>query len=630
MRLLPDPLPLPAVPFLGSLALACLPWLAGAAGAQCPLGTSFATSVALPNSPLSSAVYFQRAADFDGDGLVDLVVGRSGQPLALQRNLGSGAFFAVAAPPLGTAPRLEVADYDLDGRVDFVVTRAVPFGTGTQWDLAVEFWRNTTTVPGIPTFALTDTRLLGAPLNQSIGGTPLVGDVDADGIPDVVVLRNATTTLHGAGAHGVPSGAFGAATVSPSNLGSTTFALLFDVNQDHLLDVVSGTGYYANAQLGLAGASGRPTGAFAAPTFRSLGSTTFTASVADLDGDGLLDIVGADQSQLTLRRGLAGFQFAAPIAVPVSLCETPFFGDFDRDGALEICVPRGTQYWNQNVAFVDDPLGAATVSLMQIAAGYPVRGVTADFDGDGRLDFAIGKDNGEVVCGRNTCSAGSPAQITVVTPNGGETWTVGTLQTLHWAAPVAAATYDVDVSFDGGLSWRPIARAVAGTSCDVWATEPSTNLALVRVQPTGLAGLGDVSDAFFAIGGPGLAAATLVGTGCGAPNPMLTFATAPKFGGVCTIAAFGAVPTVPVSFWLSLPAAAPLPFGPNCFLHLEPSLISLVALVAADAQGIGLLAVGIPTLPGLGGLEVAVQTFAFASTPPAGQIGNAVTLLLGF
>ncbi len=631
MRLSQTPLPVPSSLFawfapLAGLALSTMP-----AVAQCALASSFATNVALPSSlSVSQLVLDQLPADFDGDGRLDLAVVRNGVALTILRNLGGGSFANVPVPALGLTPRVVVADFDLDGRPDLLMSRAVQVGSPAQWDPVVEFWRNTSSAPGSIGFVLADSRQLGQPLVQPAAQRLLVGDVDVDGIPDLVMVRGGVTTIRGGGSHGVPNGTFGAPVLSPASTGSYVFLQLFDVDHDGALDVVFGSSFFVTVHPGLLGASGRPTGVFGAPTTRILGGGAFNATAGDIDGDGNLDIVAADQGQLRLHRGLPGFQFASAITVPVASGALPFLGDFDRDGQLEICLPRTTQWWNQNVAFVDDPFGAATVSLTQIDAGLPASGVAADFDQDGRVDVSIGKENGEIVFGHNTCPIGSAPQVTVLSPNGGEQWIAGSLQTVQWSVAGSFATFDVDLSTDAGATWRPLARAVPGTSCSVWATEPSSNTALVRVQPSGVPTLGDVSNGWFTIGGAGLASATASGQGCGAPIGLSTFATPPRFGATSTVAVLGAVPGVPVACWLSLPAVVPFPFLPGCALHLEPAFTSLVGAPLGDASGVTLLPLPVPNVPQLAGLELVVQPTAFASSPAAGQIGNPVRLVLGF
>lgn len=631
MRLSPTPLPVPSSLFAWLAPLAALALSSMPVAAQCALASSFATNVALPSSlSVSQLVLDQFPADFDGDGRLDLAVVRNGVALTILRNLGGGSFANVPVPALGLTPRVEVADYDLDGRPDLLLARTVQVGSSNQFDAVVEFWRNTSTAPGNVGFALTASLQLGQPTLQSVGQRLLVRDVDVDGIPDVVVLRASITTIRGGGAHGVPNGTFATTLVSPYTASSFSFLQLSDVDHDGALDLVFGSSFAATMHPGVFGASGRPSGLFGMPTTVSLGGTAFTATAGDIDGDGNLDIVGVAQNGLSLHRGQPGFQFASPITVPVPLGDRAFLGDFDRDGQLEICLPRTTQWWNLNVAFVDDPFGAATVSLMHIDAGLPASGVAADFDQDGRVDFSIGKETGEIVFGHNTCPLGTAPQVTVLSPNGGEQWTAGTQQTVQWSAAGSYTSFDVDLSTDAGATWRPLARAVPGTSCSVWATEPSSNTALVRVQPSGVPTLGDVSNGWFTLGGAGLAAANAFGQGCGAPVGLSTFATPPRFGAISTVAVLGAVPGVPVACWLSLPAVVPFPFLPGCALHLEPAFTSLVGAPLGDASGVTLLPLPVPNVPQLGGLELVVQPTAFASSPVAGQIGNPVRLTLGF
>ncbi len=82
------------------------------------------------------------AADFDNDGLPDLLVAASTPQYAILRNLG-GMKFAASSARLGDAggqakARASVADFDNDGRIDILTTQG-----GTNLGL----WRNATAVP---------------------------------------------------------------------------------------------------------------------------------------------------------------------------------------------------------------------------------------------------------------------------------------------------------------------------------------------------------------------------------------------------------------------------------------------------------------------------------------------------
>lgn len=611
---------------LGS-SLGCL-CLASLGVAQCTLQGNF-SSRHTPPAPTNGWVRAVRPLDLDGDSRMDLAVNRNGGSLEFLRNAGNGTFAATLGP---SADHFEVADFDGDGLPDLLVTRAyrVPVGTAQHWQAALEFWRNATTGTTVG-FQLADVRLLATP--SLAVPNPLLGiaDLDVDGILDVAVLdRTEIHVVRGAGNAGVPAGAFGPTIVSPSGTGSMFQVVLVDVDHDGALDFVCGTGAWARVHHGAKDPAGRPNGSFGPAVTRQLGTASGFPAFADLDGDGWLDHVATAGNQVELRRGQPGFTFAAPVLVPISAGDMPFVGDFDRDGRLEVCVPRTTQWWNGNVAFVDDPFVTNAVVTMEIGAGAPVCGTAVDLDGNDWLDFAIGKQNGELVCGYNSCFASPAPQVTVQSPNGGESWSAGTQRTVQWTTSGPQATFDVDLSIDGGATWRPLARAVPGTRCQVWVTEPSTATAVVRVQPTGHPGLADLSDQVFSIGALTFASAQPFGQGCGVPSGLNTTATPPQFGQNSVVSVAGAVPGTVIAGWLSLPAAVPLPLLPGCALHLDLAFAAVAANALAGSSGQATLALPVPSLPVLAGLQLVVQPTTYVPAAQVLQIGNPVLLRLGF
>lgn len=89
-----------------------------------------------------------------------------------------------------------------------------------------------------------------------------------------------------------------------------------------------------------------------------------------------------------------------------------------------------------------------------------------------------------------------PHELTLLSPNGGEVWEAGTVQSVTWSASaesgVDAGSVDLEYSTDGGSTWLPIVSGAANDGSYPWyvPTEPGT--ARVRVvRPHRGEGVGD-------------------------------------------------------------------------------------------------------------------------------------------
>ena len=112
--------------------------------------------------------------------------------------------------------------------------------------------------------------------------------------------------------------------------------------------------------------------------------------VADLNDDGLFDLVGRGQNTLgnrirLWRQGPPGRWNASAIALPVENGDGVKVGDLDRDGRTDIVVPR---YWLKNVSSDDGPLEFVRLTYN---AGAPANGVVAlgHIDEDRLLDIVV-------------------------------------------------------------------------------------------------------------------------------------------------------------------------------------------------------------------------------------------------
>ncbi|MCK6530892.1 Ig-like domain-containing protein [Myxococcota bacterium] len=333
------------------------------------------------------------AGDLDGDGVSDVVVGAEAADTAGE---GSGATYVVFGPvegevALGAAPSwyagtsgafagdaLAVGDIDDDGTADLLVGAYADDGSGA--DAGSVAWA----VPGGPDGAWTALGLaLGAAAGDFAGKDVALGDIDGDGVPEVVI-----------GAHGADSG--------PAALAGRVHvvpALAFSAGPFLLggdLEVLLLEGEAANDYAGVAVACG------------------------DLDGDGLDDVVvgaphtGADGGAgrtYVVRGGRTGWiSLASADARLDGLApgdrtgfDVSTGGDVDGDGLVDLLVgapyadPHGSSsgaaYLLAGSSWEETGLDAATASIEGAAAGDNAGwsvAIVPDVNGDGYDEVWVG------------------------------------------------------------------------------------------------------------------------------------------------------------------------------------------------------------------------------------------------
>jgi hypothetical protein len=99
----------------------------------------------------------------------------------------------------------------------------------------------------------------------------------------------------------------------------------------------------------------------------------------------------------------------------------------------------------------------------------------------------------------------APAFISLTTPNGGETWVVGSDETTAFTHNLGPqAIFRVELSRSGGTSWTALATAVGSVDAEngafTWrVTGPGTSRSRIRVVWTGSASVSDRSESNFVI-----------------------------------------------------------------------------------------------------------------------------------
>lgn len=336
-----------------------------------------------------------RTADFNGDGKPDIAMAASNAAsvYVLLNTTASGDTTLSFALPPGTfavervPAALEAADVNGDGRVDLVVASS---GADSVCVLLG------TTPPGAttPSFATTQNFASGV-AGQTLHGLAVV-DFTGDGVPDfaftdqtsnkVVVRRNLTAPGSMTVALDAPS-SFDAG-AQPRGLVAS------DLNGDGRLDLAVANFGGGATMLVNAGAPGDPP-FFHAATHASFAASAAALTAADLNGDGKADLVASTSNGFAILRnatlpGASSAETTAAILLdPGEYVSDTIVADFNGDGRPDLAAAMsGTNKLAVLLASTATPSAATGFSAAQNwAAPSPLYLLAGDLNGDGKPDL---------------------------------------------------------------------------------------------------------------------------------------------------------------------------------------------------------------------------------------------------
>ncbi len=237
-----------------------------------------------------------------------------------------------------------------------------------------------------------DTLILGS-LPAVSGAGMVEGDFNRDGRLD---LAGVGSLLLGNG-----DGTFAAAPSYQMTIGARA-VVAGDVNKDGKLDlVVANYVEYVASTSSVSVLLGKGDGTFAAKTDYPVGDGAYALALGDVDGDGDLDIVTANDLAWTVSvlLGKGDGTFAAKKDYPTGNGpRAPMIGDFDGDGKADLAV------FNRKAGTVSVLLGkgagtfAAKVDTVTPGdADSPMASAAAgDLNADGKLDLVVATYHGTV------------------------------------------------------------------------------------------------------------------------------------------------------------------------------------------------------------------------------------------
>jgi hypothetical protein len=312
--------------------------------------------------------------DFNGDGIPELAV-----PIQCLNSevcsqfggvdVGTNAYFSGGGNPYFVT----AADLNGDGRLDLVVLNTCSQSSCAVGSVAVLLGNGDGTFQAaVP---------IDTPTANNYSVT--VADFNSDGRPDVVVANGATISLF----LGNGDGSLQSPISYSASRVQAVFVVSADFNRDGKADLA-----FVGSSSRVSVLLGNGNGTFKSAKTYAAGGTAQVLAVGDFSGDGIVDLAVGNSKNVAILLGNGNGTFQSPITTQTATAvRTLSVGDLNHDGKLDLVFVGGTSTTvgvligngkgRFNNGFRSYSLGGA---LTWLAFG--------DFNGDGQTDVMLGDD----------------------------------------------------------------------------------------------------------------------------------------------------------------------------------------------------------------------------------------------
>jgi hypothetical protein len=226
---------------------------------------------------------------------------------------------------------------------------------------------------------------------------------------------------------------------------------------------------------------------------------------ADINNDGAPDLIAGDG----IYENRNGKMFY--VSNQVDSMQAVATGDYNNDGFLDrIDISNYHQYASVKVSYNEQ----GTFFFHEKEHGSPYNTIGADWD-HAVESFDVDNDgDDDIIYSAPMCTAGGAAilvnegnytnrLIHVVSPNGGERFSINTSQPIKWYGYQVGATVKIELTRDSGVTWQVLAAAAPSSSSGgsySWAVDGQlSNKCIIKITDNSSATFSDKSNAVFSI-----------------------------------------------------------------------------------------------------------------------------------